>query len=61
MSLLVIQARLQGGYYRQAAALKHDVHLLAANARKFNGEGSEIEALAAREPDFLRRRIANSR
>ena len=50
MSLLIIQARLQHRYYRQADALKHDALLLASNAVAFNGQGSSIARLAQRTP-----------
>lgn len=42
MSLLIIQARLQHHYYRQAAAVQSDVQLIASNAATFNGQGSSI-------------------
>lgn len=42
MSLLIIQARLQNNYYRQAKAVKADAQLIAENAAKFNGYNSAI-------------------
>ena len=50
MALLIIQARLQNRYYRSPLAIKHDAHLLAANAAVFNGGGSSIASLAECEP-----------
>jgi len=49
MALLTIQARLQNCYYRNAAAVKHDAHLVATNAGTFNGSGSSITRHAESE------------
>lgn len=34
--------RLTSGYYRQAAAVLHDISTIARNAKEYNGEGTEI-------------------
>lgn len=53
LALMEISARLHLGYYRQAAALEHDVRTVAANAAAFHGAGSAIAADARAMEAFL--------
>ena len=46
LGLVDISIRLAGGFYRQPAALRHDVRLLAANARLFNDDQAAIIGVA---------------
>ena len=46
LGLVDISIRLAGGFYRQPAALRHDVQLLASNARLFNDDQAAIIGVA---------------
>ena len=46
LGLVDISIRLAGGFYRQPAALRHDVRLLASNARLFNDDQADIITVA---------------
>lgn len=46
LGLVDISIRLAGGFYRQPDALRHDVQLLAANARLFNDDQAAIIGVA---------------
>lgn len=44
LALETMIARLEEGYYRQAASILHDARVIASNAALFNGPGSELAA-----------------
>lgn len=46
LGLVDISIRLASGFYRQPAALRHDIQLLASNARLFNEDQAAIIAVA---------------
>lgn len=46
LGLSDIARRLESGYYRQPAAVLHDIQTIHANAATFNAEGSEIIEVA---------------
>lgn len=46
LGLVDISIRLASGYYRQPAALRHDIQLLASNARLFNADDAPIIKVA---------------
>jgi len=57
----LIRRRLGSGYYRQGAALEHDVQQLYLNCVTFNGDESEIAVAGRRLRDQLLRIIRPSR
>ncbi len=46
IGLHTVLSRLLSGYYRQPAAINHDIDTIAHNAADFNGEDSKIAAEA---------------
>eukprot|EP00884_Botryococcus_braunii_P018016 jgi/Botrbrau1/4899/Bobra.118_1s0013.1 len=42
LGLESVMERLTSGYYRQAAAVLHDISTIAKNATEYNGQGTEI-------------------
>jgi Bromodomain len=61
LGLVDISIRLAGGFYRQPAALRHDVQLLASNARLFNDDQAAIITVADGEHDHMSRHFAKLR
>lgn len=53
LGLVDISIRLASGFYRQLGALRHDVQLLAANARLFNDAQAPIIAVADGAPPCM--------
>jgi len=50
LGLSDIAQRLESGYYRQPAAVLHDIGTIRANAVTFNAEGSPIINVAEGDP-----------